>query len=62
MTVKELHAIQEQIEVERLLASKYKMYSYMCSDPQIKAKCEEYSGKHEEHENILLQNFNTEEQ
>ena len=49
ITQRETNLINRQLNLEQLLISKYKYYSSLCNDPQIKAKCEEFCAKHQEH-------------
>lgn len=58
LTAKELSAIEDQLNAEKLLVTKYKAYSQICQDPQLKAKCEQMAGKHQNHYDRLLANLN----
>lgn len=58
LTSKELTAIEEQLSEEQLLIKKYKLYAQACMDPQMKAKCEEIAGKHQNHYARLLNILN----
>ena len=54
LTTRELSMIQDQLKQEKLLIVKYQSYSKICSDPQLKAKCEQFAGKHQAHYDTLL--------
>ena len=54
LTTKELTAIEEQLEQEQLMVQKFKMYSQMTNDQQLKTACEQIASKHEIHKNKLL--------
>lgn len=54
MTYEELIAINQQIELENNLIDKYKFYSTLCENPQLKAKCEQLSANHQKHCDKLL--------
>lgn len=54
LTAKELSAIEDQLNGEKLLVSKCKAYAQQCSDPQLKQKCETLAGKHQTHYDTLL--------
>ncbi len=49
LTSKELEVIEEQLSVERTMMKKFKMYSEICSDPQLKQKCEQIAAMHQAH-------------
>lgn len=54
LSTKELSAIEDQLSAEKLLIAKYKVYARMCEEPQIRAKCEQLAGKHQNHYDRLL--------
>ncbi len=54
LTTKELSAIEDQLGAEQMLVSKYKCYSQLSTDPQLKAKYEQLAGKHQNHYERLL--------
>ncbi len=54
LTTKELTAIEEQLGQEQILVQKFKMYSEMTQDQQLKTACEQIASKHEIHINKLL--------
>ena len=46
---KELTAINEQLQAEQLLIKKFKLYSQVATDPQIRTKCEQIAARHQGH-------------
>jgi len=58
LTEKELSAIEDQLSSEKLLVTKIKAYSQMCSDPELKQKCDAIAGKHQCHYDKLLSFLN----
>ncbi|QEY34123.1 spore coat protein [Caproiciproducens galactitolivorans] len=54
LTEKELSAIEDQLSNEKLLITKFKAYSQMCSDSDIKQKCNSIASRHQEHYDRLL--------
>ncbi len=54
ITAKELTAIEDQLNGEKLLVTKLKAYAQMCSDQQLKQKCETMASKHQNHYDRLL--------
>ena len=58
LTEKELTAIEDELSAEKLLIAKYKTYAQMASDPQIKSKCEQLAGKHQNHYDQLISCLN----
>ncbi len=56
LTTKELTALEEQLNYETVLISKYQTYASMATDPQIKAKCKSIASKHKKHY-MSLQKF-----
>lgn len=54
MTEKELNAISDMLTSEQILIKKYSLYVSMCTDPQIKAKCEQITAKHKNHFETLI--------
>lgn len=58
LTEKELSAIEDQLSGEKLMITKFKAYAEMCTDPEIKQKCESISCKHQTHYDRLLSFLN----
>lgn len=58
LTEKELSAIEDQLSGEKLLVTKFKAYSQMCSDSEIKQKCDTIASQHQAHYNKLLSFLN----
>jgi hypothetical protein len=58
LTAKELSAIEDQLNGEKLLVTKCKAYAQMCNDPELKQKCESLAGKHQTHYDALLSLLN----
>lgn len=58
ITAKELTAIEDQLNGEKLLITKLKAYAQMCDDQQLKSKCETMAGKHQNHYDRLLSYLN----
>lgn len=58
LTSKELTFISDIMDTEQNLVKKYKMYAGLCSDPEIKTKCEQEAAKHQGHYNTLLNQLN----
>lgn len=58
LTEKELSAIEDQLGEEKLLVTKCKAYAQMCTDPELKQKCEAIAGKHKTHYEKLLSFLN----
>ncbi len=54
LTEKELTAIEDQLNGEKLLITKAKTYSQMCTDPELKQKCDSIACKHQTHYDKLL--------
>lgn len=54
LTEKELTAIEDQLNGEKLLVTKIKAYSQMCTDPELKQKCNSIASKHQAHYDKLL--------
>lgn len=54
ITEKELAAIEDQLGNEQLLVTKFKAYSQMCSDPELKQKCDAIAQKHQSHFDQLM--------
>ncbi len=54
LTRRELEAIAQALAREQLLVKKYKLYSRMCHDPQLRTKCEQGAAKHQNHWDTLL--------
>lgn len=54
ITTKELSAIEDQLSMEQVLIKKFNSYSELCTDPALKAKCQQIAGKHQQHFNKLM--------
>lgn len=54
LTTKELSAIEDQLSLEQTAIKKYRLYASQCTDPQLKAKCEEIANQHQSHYDRLL--------
>ena len=55
LTAKELSAIEDQLESEKLLIQKCRAFAMMCEDPELRKKCEGMAGKHQGHYDRLLE-------
>lgn len=54
LTLEELITINDLLEVEKNIIAKYNFFIKICKDPQVKSKCENFSGKHKDnYDNIL---------
>ncbi len=49
LTSKELSGIEDQLDAEKILITKYSMYANTTQDAQLKAKLEQIATKHQEH-------------
>ncbi|MEA5012492.1 MAG: spore coat protein [Angelakisella sp.] len=58
LSQKELAALADQLTREQTLVKKYKLYSTLCTDPQLRTKCEQQAAKHQNHYNTLLGQLN----
>ena len=58
LTAKELSALEDHLNMEKLLIKKYKMVSSMAVDQEVKTKCEQVAAKHQEHFNRLMSHLN----
>jgi hypothetical protein len=58
ITEKELSAIQDQLGSEQMLVTKFKAYSQMCSDQELKQKCDAIAQKHQNHFDKLVSFLN----
>lgn len=58
LTVKELSAIEQQLNFELTLMKKYNVYSSICKDYQLKQKFEQISAEHQNHYIRLLNQLN----
>lgn len=54
ITAEELHAIEDQLNLEQIMIKKFKTYASMTSDQQIKATCEQVAAQHKNHYNTLM--------
>jgi hypothetical protein len=55
---REFSALKEQLNLEKTLANRFKVYATMAKDPTLRSKCEELSGKHQSHYESLLRTLN----
>ena len=51
---KELSALEDLLGGEKLLVTKFKAYAQMCTDQELKQKCEVIASKHQTHYEKLL--------
>ncbi len=58
LTTKELLGIEDQLNLELVLIKKYKLYSTICTDHQLKIKFEQVCAEHQNHYNRLLGQLN----
>lgn len=58
LTEKELTAIEDQLSEEKLLVTKIKAYSSVCTDAELKQKCNSIASKHQNHYDQLLSFLN----
>ena len=49
LTAKELTAIEDQLNCEKILVEKCKAYGEQCDDPELKKHCQTMAGKHQKH-------------
>jgi hypothetical protein len=54
ITEKELTAIQDELASEQTVIAKLKAYSQMCSDQELKQKCDCIAQKHQTHFDRLM--------
>ncbi|HEX3016444.1 MAG TPA: spore coat protein [Caproicibacter sp.] len=54
LTEKELSAIEDELSSEQTIISKMKAYSQMCSDQELKQKCDSIAKKHQSHFDQLM--------
>ncbi len=54
ITSKELSSIESQLEKEEMLVKKYRAFSSLCSDAQLKSTCNRIADKHQQHFNTLM--------
>lgn len=54
ISTKELSAIEDQLNYEQMLVSKYKTFANQCSDVTLKAKCNQIADRHQQHFNTLI--------
>jgi len=54
ITSKELSALEDQLNYESLLVTKYRAFSEQCSDQTLKTKCSQIADRHQTHFNTLL--------
>ena len=58
LNAKELTAIEDQLNCEKILVEKCKAYGEQCDDPELKKHCQTMAGKHQKHYETLLQFLN----
>lgn len=58
ITEKELTAIEDELASEQMLVTKFKAYSQMCSDQELKQKCDSIAQKHQCHFDRLMNFLN----
>lgn len=58
LPIKEYMLIAEQLRLEELLIRKYKLFSSICTDKQLKIKCEQVAAEHQNHYNTLIKQLN----
>lgn len=54
VSLKELYAIENQLEAEKMLITKYRSYAENSSDASLRDKCMNIANVHEKHYNMLL--------
>ena len=54
LTSKELEAIENQLNYEQVLVKKFRTFSGLCSDSELKKKLGEVADRHEQHFNMLM--------
>ncbi len=57
LTVQELQALDMHLSSEQVLVKKYASLSTSCVDPQLKAKFEQISARHQDHFNRLIKHL-----
>lgn len=58
ITAYELTALSKQLRMEQLMVKKYRFFSAIATDQQLKLKCEQISAEHQEHYTRLLSYLN----
>lgn len=58
ITSKELSALDDQLNLEKVLVKKYRTFANQCSDPQLKAKCNQIADRHQTHFDTLMNYLN----
>ncbi len=54
ITAKELSAIEDELTSEQTLICKMKAYSQMCTDQELRQKCDDIAKKHQCHYDKLM--------
>ncbi len=54
LTSKELEKVGEQLNHEQIIIKKYRTFSALCSDSELKKKLCEIADKHQQHFNVLM--------
>ena len=57
MTTKELTALSELLESEKIIIAKFESYASQTTDATLKSKYEQMAKKHQEHLDTLYQNL-----
>ena len=55
LTSKELTALEDQINYEMVLVTKYRAMAQLCNDSKTKTDLENIASKHQQHANTLMQ-------
>jgi rubrerythrin len=58
LTIKELLAIKDQLDAEKLTINKFQQYESDIDDPELKHICEEMIKVHKNHYNTLVKHLN----
>lgn len=58
LSADELNLLEDQMVQEELMVRKYKMFAQICTDPQLKQKCEQIAARHQNHYKRMLNQVN----
>lgn len=58
LPIKEYMSIADMARLEELLIKKYKLYSSICTDKQLKIKYEQVASEHQNHHDTLMKQLN----
>lgn len=58
ITTKELEAIEDQLSYELVLIRKFQTYANTCQNAEIKNKCQQIAGIHQQHFDKLMSYLN----